>query len=305
MNCTVVTQMLSAFIDHEVSASDESTVHGHLDNCASCRRQMEMLRQTAGTLSALPEIEPPAFLLQQIMTATVAKPTFAEKLSAAFTPAVKTPQYLRWAGAGAAAAIALIALMLSQPATRQIAINPPTPEHRQPAAPSQVKPTIAVGNVASANVPLNVVVTKSKPSFRAHRTHRPAAVVMAKVVQRRLVAANLVGPWTPGTEDLTPKVDASADVENMDSAVAAEPDVKPAAPVTVASNAVSDEDVAKQARLAKVAAIEKELAQEPSATEQLRARIAARNRTRAYMDSDADMVVDVKKASVQLATIRF
>ena len=51
-------ELLSAYIDGQVSASEASRVQKHLAACAECRRELEALRATVSLLRSLPQVQP-------------------------------------------------------------------------------------------------------------------------------------------------------------------------------------------------------------------------------------------------------
>ncbi len=59
-------EMLSAFLDNQVSPAERVRVESHLRTCAACRGELESLRQTAALLHALPRVAVPrAFTLSE------------------------------------------------------------------------------------------------------------------------------------------------------------------------------------------------------------------------------------------------
>ena len=51
-------ELLSAYVDGQVSASEASRVREHLAACAECRRELEALRATVSLLRSLPQVQP-------------------------------------------------------------------------------------------------------------------------------------------------------------------------------------------------------------------------------------------------------
>ncbi len=51
-------ELLSAYVDGQVSASEASRVQKHLAACAECRRELEALRATVSLLRSLPQVQP-------------------------------------------------------------------------------------------------------------------------------------------------------------------------------------------------------------------------------------------------------
>ncbi|MBE3574440.1 MAG: zf-HC2 domain-containing protein [Firmicutes bacterium] len=59
MNCQVVQNLLSAYVDQELPPEDYRRIRLHLEECAVCRREWESLRQVKLFLNGLPELPVP------------------------------------------------------------------------------------------------------------------------------------------------------------------------------------------------------------------------------------------------------
>jgi anti-sigma factor RsiW len=99
MTCAQVSELLTAFVDGELSAAEKAAVEAHLPGCAVCQAQVASLRAAIGTLAALPALEPSA--------------SFEEPVLAALRPTrVRRPHWARRAAvllvAGGAVAAALV-----------------------------------------------------------------------------------------------------------------------------------------------------------------------------------------------------
>ena len=56
--CHKVKGLLSPYIDHRLSASEEVSVEGHLAKCAVCSAELESLRATVNLLHRVPVVSP-------------------------------------------------------------------------------------------------------------------------------------------------------------------------------------------------------------------------------------------------------
>ncbi len=65
--CRNIEEMMSAYLDGEVSPDEERLVREHLASCPGCRATLEDLRRTATLVKGLEEVEPPPWLAQKIM----------------------------------------------------------------------------------------------------------------------------------------------------------------------------------------------------------------------------------------------
>jgi negative regulator of sigma E activity len=61
-----VTELLSAYIDGELSDSERERVERHLEHCEECRDELEELRQTAELVGSLPQQELPEGFRQEL-----------------------------------------------------------------------------------------------------------------------------------------------------------------------------------------------------------------------------------------------
>ncbi len=58
---------LSDYLDGELGAAERAELESHVDGCARCRQELGALRSTVGLLRSLPEPEPPASLVADVM----------------------------------------------------------------------------------------------------------------------------------------------------------------------------------------------------------------------------------------------
>lgn len=110
MTHAAASQRLSAYLDGELPPDERRAVDGHLRDCAVCRRDLLELRRVRSLLGALPEVEPPSGLLNDLRDAALGRAGRGgplEWLRGAFRrPAV--------AAAAMGAAVLLIALPLAK-----------------------------------------------------------------------------------------------------------------------------------------------------------------------------------------------
>ncbi|MGE5579554.1 MAG: DUF4349 domain-containing protein [Bacillota bacterium] len=82
MSCQVYEEMLSAYIDGELSAQDKEALEAHLAACGSCRSALSELRAVKAALASVPEEEVPPGLHEMIMcSAIIEKRGFFARLS--------------------------------------------------------------------------------------------------------------------------------------------------------------------------------------------------------------------------------
>jgi len=124
--CDRVWDLLSVYVDGEADATEAAMVEAHIAECPSCASDLEFLRSTAVTLSAVPEVAPPAAMREAILAATVSRPTFADRIGMAVRRALSPipARYGALTAAGAAAALTMVALRNQS--------GPPSPVAYQP-----------------------------------------------------------------------------------------------------------------------------------------------------------------------------
>ncbi len=83
--------LLSAFLDDELSSQERSMVASHLESCATCSSDLAGLARVKNWVRALPDQEPPVPLV----------------------PSLRRPPRWIWAAASAAAAVLAIGLVVS------------------------------------------------------------------------------------------------------------------------------------------------------------------------------------------------
>jgi len=295
VSCQRILSLLSMYIDGEAQA-DADAIEEHLAACASCARELELLRRAAVMLRAAAEIEPPAFLLEQIEAATLRRPTFWAGLRATIAAPQWMPRYARWMAAGAAAVGVLIGVLVLQPNPKQ-SVHAPTLTRPSPSKSVAGKPAstgvqvVEVGTAASTHA--------SSTAAAGHKkTHRWHSMTMAKAPRS--------GKGTLGK--LTAKPESPVESESPVEPETGSPD---GATLVAETGKPADDSAAKEptpkAEEIRVAAIrsnlEARLKRQAEAFEKLRAQIAARNEGRKHLSRPE--CVEGRGYSVELASIWF
>jgi anti-sigma factor RsiW len=68
MHCSEVLDRLEALIDDDLDAETTEALQHHLGGCDSCARELEHARRTLTELRGLPELEPPARVIERART---------------------------------------------------------------------------------------------------------------------------------------------------------------------------------------------------------------------------------------------
>lgn len=66
MRCEEIQGHLSAYLEDEVGSAERRDIEGHLQECARCRHELDLLRQTVSALQSMEEIEVPSRLTTAI-----------------------------------------------------------------------------------------------------------------------------------------------------------------------------------------------------------------------------------------------
>ena len=186
--------MLSAYLDNQVTPAERVRVEGHLANCVACRGELDGLRQTVALLQALPRVPVPrAFTLSEAQVGirrSEPRPAWGSVLR----------------GLGAVTAIALVAVvavsLLNRPSWQPAA----TVARTMPAAAS-VEPSVQPAAPA-AEAPAEALA-KAPVQAPAPAPVQPTATALP-AVKRTTVAADTTAPTEAAPAALAPKPAVSA-----------------------------------------------------------------------------------------------
>jgi len=67
LNCQKAKELLSAYMDAELSEAQRELVQAHLAECPVCRQELARLERLWQTLAALPGVAPPADLAERVL----------------------------------------------------------------------------------------------------------------------------------------------------------------------------------------------------------------------------------------------
>jgi len=287
MSCQEVRLLLSEYLDGEVSAAEGEMVKAHLAGCEFCARELALLRSTAEMLASVGEVEPPKSLLERIEAVTVNRPTLGVRVRAAFEPVFRLPAYVRWTAASAAAAVALLIAITSQPGLHQATqVKPGAPSSgivvKQPAQPKVASITVTEQGIDGV-----------RPVVRAHRRHR---MVASNPTVNHRAPAKPASPAKPAKVEPTETTEPSGVGENAPASEAPSE--------TNVASAATPEQPKAEIKLARTASVQADWQKkEADALADLRAKLAARNKQRKYQVRE-EPITDTKY-SVALGSIRF
>lgn len=63
-NCNKISELLSAYIDNEVTAKEKELVEQHIKECTSCKQKLDLMLKTQNILKATPQVPVPETLLK-------------------------------------------------------------------------------------------------------------------------------------------------------------------------------------------------------------------------------------------------
>lgn len=175
---------LSAYVDDSLPPDERERLEAHLEECASCRMALLDLRALRQSVALLPRYEPPPMLKARILSTTVDRPTWSERLAM---------EWRRWVWhlslAGAAAVLVLFAWRfvprqiphtMGQIPQKMGMFMPRAPQHQSVSKPpQQAKETVIPSTprtTAEPNQPARIAkssVRSSSPSVRVSSSPKP------------------------------------------------------------------------------------------------------------------------------------
>jgi hypothetical protein len=209
--------LLSGYLDNQVTAGERARVERHLRDCAACRNELETLRQTVALLHALPRAPVPrAFTLSEVQVGIrrpAGQPTWYGGLAR---------------GLAAVAAVVLVAIvavgLLRRPAA-------------QPAAPVAWAPPTLAPTAASVEREMTPAEEAAPPKpTHAPALSAPASPQVERVVEKEVV----VSPTAAAAEPEVPAAEKAVEPAPIPTAAAAAKALPaPASPVTEAPGAMA------------------------------------------------------------------
>jgi hypothetical protein len=206
--------MLSAYLDEQVTPAERARVDGHLATCAACRSELESLRRTVTLLQALPRVPVPrAFTLSEARVG-IRRPQ-------------AQPAWVGWTrGLAAVTAIALVAVvavsLLNQPSAQPTATvaravpaaGAPQPAS-QPTAPAESVPVEAMAKAPPPPQPTAIAEPAAEKAVAVADAAKPAAVT------ETAVTAAVAEPAASEPEGIPPAAEAAKAADEAPSLLAA------------------------------------------------------------------------------------
>ena len=89
MLCERIEDLLSPYLEGELSPEERSAVESHLKTCESCSKLLALMRETTDSLATLPELEVSSELLESLHTIPTSKRRFRFSLDFLLRPALQ------------------------------------------------------------------------------------------------------------------------------------------------------------------------------------------------------------------------
>lgn len=290
-SCRDLRADLSAYLDGDLDAASTDEIRGHLESCAACRSELELMRRTVGALRRLPDLPPPAAILTGVRARLRPEPWYRRLLDGR--------QWQLGMPIGALATVlVVIGIALFQarhPEIPKTALQSPVPwSPAPPASPApemQAKPT-----------PIAPSLPAALDKGAGRRDATPPAAPARAVFRAKEALAPAAKPQAAGggypADSVASSSAVGADARELDRAVAA----APAAPVDF------DDDASKVAQsqpgrsVPPAAAMKDALGEESQRRERIAAAPAVES-SRTADDYSAGQAALVSKQPVLGATV--
>lgn len=122
VTCDSLWDLLSAYADGETTPDEAALVEQHVAVCSACARDLLFMRQAASALADTPEVSPPPDLRQAILTATIYRPTWRQRLQTALCPLFASP--VRMSALGLAGVAVIVLGLMRMPWQRPLPSTP-------------------------------------------------------------------------------------------------------------------------------------------------------------------------------------
>jgi len=86
MNCQRIEELLSAYLEGDLSPEDKREVEAHLEACSSCSELLSALRETQEALAGFPELEPSPALMVKLYAIPERKSFFKQTFAFLLRP---------------------------------------------------------------------------------------------------------------------------------------------------------------------------------------------------------------------------
>ncbi|MHB1001639.1 MAG: anti-sigma factor family protein [Armatimonadota bacterium] len=327
MSCQNIIPKLSSYMDGEVRDLDALQIKEHADSCESCNRRLLQIQKTAEIIGSVNEIEPPNYLLQQIRAKTVERQTSGSVLLARIGLLFKTPQYVSMA-VGATAFAVIAVMMLITGSSQQQIIDKSTAAISNP--PMNI--VAAVKESAHSNNVAAVITEPESKSVKDIRDYKRNAVhpgshlrashypkinnwtstPVKSINSAKTDIKNIKNAKITASADTKLVVDGSSQskVKTVDDSVSVNQPIismyqKEDKQTTVVADQPKPVESGVQITRELTAEREMRLDQESSALDDMRGKLAVRNRQRQTNNYYSTEHRDFKTISVEIASLSF
>ncbi|MHB1456960.1 MAG: anti-sigma factor family protein, partial [Armatimonadota bacterium] len=113
MSCHEIETLLSEYIDGELRDNDAEFIRCHIAKCDNCAKLINDLRTVSKITASIPDVDPPAFIMANILAKTVYRQSFADKLISV----LRTNRVAGFAGAASAFILIAVAMWMNNTTT--------------------------------------------------------------------------------------------------------------------------------------------------------------------------------------------
>lgn len=319
MSCHEIESKLSAYIDGELRDNDTEFIRSHIVGCKHCAAKINDLKIIASRTASIPEIDPPAFMVDKILAKTIRRQSFADKL----IEILRVNSVYSIVGTASALVLIAVAMWAYQPSSSENhtpAVNI-SPNISQPDTTSSIATNKNSMNTASTikhpenannkiymrNIRQNRV--NQKQYTRQFRNTKVGAMNVSasldrnKVKKADLKTASSISEKNP-VETAT---DHNLNADNIiqDTPYVDDPNTKAEDTLKV-SLVVNDKPAEPVIKTVRVLAAERDnrLVQEVDALKEMRDKLRSRNMNRKYSSYHAQDMND-RTISLHIASVRF
>ena len=221
-HCTPVAEMLSSYVDSELSPKQRSHVSAHIVKCKACAEELTELKTLVNAAASIDRIDPPLSLRASILAATVGNENRTQVTRIKFSEWLKdlvSPRYARWAGGSVAAAVLAFGVMLGIPHSPTLVKEARIEQESSNAITSKLTPAVTNTAAQSQEKPASANI------YKKHRAGREEITVVAAIPAAKSAAVKpTIKPASNGNGPNVDNVQFTA-MEPTEVAVVSEPAV--------------------------------------------------------------------------------
>lgn len=242
-NCNKISELLSAYMDDELTNKEKELVENHLQSCATCKQKLDLMLKTRDILKSSPQIPVPETLLKDFEEYRKKTEQSEKKI---------VPLYKNYRVYASIAAVFIFAFVLKSGLWQEDKFVPDTLTQTKV---SQQTLSAGDNDKAETQMPENSSVAETKAVTAKEKTVSPSAIenqeTKTQPVQERIISSKPV-PLQEYTTDVALATDSSSEQSSApatasvasaeNSAVAAHDGTENVAPMTRRTMDMPQED---------------------------------------------------------------